>query len=246
MRGMPPATARSAMSPSVRRPSWSGGHPRLWATLHEPPVARVLVGRPRGQCGSVGVVMLVLVAVGDHGAPAVPAAPADDVEGRRVEGVGRADHRADVEVVAPVFDGHVERDAAGCRGRRRSPRAANSGSDQRRCGGHPLRAAPDPSGRREAAGRHTDRRRCRLRRRCCLRRLRQDRHRWPQRWCCRLGAFDPRHRASGPRAHPNGPTRPRSVGSVRPPDVREGLGIHPSNPRPLPSRYANLHYVHYC
>src|SRR6476661_190611 len=54
------------------------------------------------------VVVLVLVAVGHHRPAAVPPALADDVEGLGVEGVRRADDRADVEVVAPVLDRDVE------------------------------------------------------------------------------------------------------------------------------------------
>ena len=55
-----------------------------------------------------GVVHDGHVAVGDHGAAAVPAAAAYDVHGGRVECVGVAYHGADVEVVLPVFDGDVE------------------------------------------------------------------------------------------------------------------------------------------
>ena len=51
----------------------------------------------------------VLVAVGDHGAATVPAPASDDVHGVDGEGVGGADHRADVGVVAEVLDGDVQR-----------------------------------------------------------------------------------------------------------------------------------------
>ncbi len=54
----------------------------------------------------------VLVAVGDHGAPAVPASLADDVNRGREERVGVAHHRPDVQVVLPVLDGDVERHPA--------------------------------------------------------------------------------------------------------------------------------------
>ena len=55
----------------------------------------------------------VLVAVGDHGTAAVPAALADDVHLGGGEGVGGAHDRADVEVVLPVLDRDVEGVAAG-------------------------------------------------------------------------------------------------------------------------------------
>ena len=54
------------------------------------------------------VVAYVLVAVGHHRAAPVPPAPPDDVHLGGEEGVGVADHRADVEVVLPVLDRHVE------------------------------------------------------------------------------------------------------------------------------------------
>src|SRR5690606_5549013 len=72
-----------------------------------------LPGRPRREGGHVRVVVLVLVAVGDHGSAAVPPTAPHDVEGGRVEGVGGADHRADVEVVPPVLDSDVETVPAG-------------------------------------------------------------------------------------------------------------------------------------
>ena len=50
----------------------------------------------------------VLVHVGHHGASAVPLSSADDVDFGGEEGVGGSDHGADVAVVFPVFDGHVE------------------------------------------------------------------------------------------------------------------------------------------
>ena len=56
----------------------------------------------------IRVVVLVLVAVGDHGPTTVPPTLADDVEGLGVHGVCRADDRPDVEVVAPVLDGDME------------------------------------------------------------------------------------------------------------------------------------------
>src|ERR1035437_1710783 len=47
---------------------------------------------PVDQVFDAGVVILVLVAIGHHGAPTVPPALPDDVKGLRVEGVCRADH----------------------------------------------------------------------------------------------------------------------------------------------------------
>ena len=52
----------------------------------------------------------VLVAVGDHRPPPVPAAATDDVHSRRSEGVGVAHHGADVEIVLPVLHADVERE----------------------------------------------------------------------------------------------------------------------------------------
>src|SRR3954452_23433750 len=54
------------------------------------------------------MVVLVLVAVGDHRAAPVPPAAADDVEGLGAHGVGGADDGPDVEVVTPVLHGDVE------------------------------------------------------------------------------------------------------------------------------------------
>jgi Thioesterase-like superfamily len=68
---------------------------------------------PVAEGGERRVVADVLVAVGDHGAAAVPAAAADDVNLRREERVRVAHDRADVEVVLPVLDRDVERVAAG-------------------------------------------------------------------------------------------------------------------------------------
>src|SRR5690606_41752747 len=49
-----------------------------------------------------------LIAVGDPGAAPVPTPSADDVHGRRGEGVGGADDRADIRVVPEILDRHVE------------------------------------------------------------------------------------------------------------------------------------------
>jgi hypothetical protein len=51
----------------------------------------------------------VLVPVGDHRPAPVPPAVADDDDLAGEEGVGRADDRADVQVVPPVLDGDRER-----------------------------------------------------------------------------------------------------------------------------------------
>src|SRR5699024_12440484 len=58
--------------------------------------------------GDVAVVVLDLGAVGDHRATTVPPAPTDDVEGGGAHRVGGAYDGADVEVVLPVLDRHVE------------------------------------------------------------------------------------------------------------------------------------------
>ena len=66
----------------------------------------------RQQFGGAVVVAQPLVAVGHHGAAAVPAPAADDVHGVDGERVGGAHHRADVGVVAEVLDRDVQRMAA--------------------------------------------------------------------------------------------------------------------------------------
>ena len=79
--------------------------------------ARQVVDRDHGQLLGPGegddvghgiVVPQMLVAVGDHRPAPVPAPSADDVHLGGGEGVGRADHGADVVVVAEVLYGHVE------------------------------------------------------------------------------------------------------------------------------------------
>ena len=67
-----------------------------------------LLVQVRREVVDVVVVPHVLVAVGDHRAAPVPPSVADDVHLAGQEGVGRAHDRADVEVVLPVLDGHVE------------------------------------------------------------------------------------------------------------------------------------------
>ena len=66
------------------------------------------IGRYAARSATRRVVAHVLVAVGDHRAAAVPAAVADDVHLGGEERVGGAHDGADVEVVLPVLDGHVE------------------------------------------------------------------------------------------------------------------------------------------
>ena len=68
--------------------------------------------RPRGERIHGGVVVHRQVAVGGHRTAAVPAPPAHHVDAGDVEGVGVADHRPDVEVVAPVLHGDVDRQPA--------------------------------------------------------------------------------------------------------------------------------------
>ena len=105
----PPGRTR-ARSGAAGRPSRGGPTP---GRLSTPTSGRSAPARPRHEVVDGVVVLDVLVALGDHGAPPVPAAPTDDVDGGGAEGVGVAHDRADVQVVAPVLDGHVERVPAG-------------------------------------------------------------------------------------------------------------------------------------
>jgi hypothetical protein len=50
-----------------------------------------------------------LIAVGHHGAAAVPAPAADDVHGVDSEGVGGAHNRPDIGVIAEVLDRDMQR-----------------------------------------------------------------------------------------------------------------------------------------
>ena len=72
-----------------------------------PRPARVRRGEVE-QLGDRVVVVQLQVAVGHHGAAAVPAAAAHDVHAGRAERVRGAHHGADVVVVPEVLDGHVE------------------------------------------------------------------------------------------------------------------------------------------
>ena len=76
-------------------------------TLSTATTVRPAVGGEAQQLGGGVVVPQMLVAVGDHGAAAVPAAAPDDVHGVHGERVGGAHHRADVGVVAEVLDRDV-------------------------------------------------------------------------------------------------------------------------------------------
>ena len=67
-----------------------------------------LLPGPGQELLSAGVVAQMLVAIRDHGPAPVPAAAPDDVHLPGQEGIRGAHHRADVEVVAPVLDRHVE------------------------------------------------------------------------------------------------------------------------------------------
>src|SRR3954469_23288244 len=69
---------------------------------------QVRIARPGDQRRDIGVMPDVLVAVGDHRAPPVPALFAHDVHGLGQERVRGSDDGADVQVVPPVLDGHVE------------------------------------------------------------------------------------------------------------------------------------------
>ena len=90
------------------------------------------------------------IAVGDHGPTAVPAASADDVHAADIEGVGRAHHRADVEVVLPVLDGDVQRVPGLIEIGDDRREASNSDSGRSHCAGHRRAAAPDQAGGRPA------------------------------------------------------------------------------------------------
>ncbi len=62
-----------------------------------------------GEFADVGVVNDVLVSIGHHGAPPIPAPTPHDVDGGCGKRVGRADYRADVGVVREVLDGDMHR-----------------------------------------------------------------------------------------------------------------------------------------
>src|SRR5699024_7042441 len=76
------------------------GH-RAGDVVH-PDDGQILLAGPGEQVFGGGVMVNVLVAVGDHRTAAVPAAPTHDMHRSRPEGVRAAHHRADVEVPAPV------------------------------------------------------------------------------------------------------------------------------------------------
>lgn len=64
---------------------------------------------PFEEIGGLGVVVQVEVAIGDHGAAAIPPPSSHDVNPRDVVGVGGAHDRPNVEVVIEVFESHSER-----------------------------------------------------------------------------------------------------------------------------------------
>lgn len=64
--------------------------------------------RPYHECGDVGMVVDVLVTVCGHRAASVPSALTDDVDSGCKEGVCIAHNGADIEVMLPVFDSHME------------------------------------------------------------------------------------------------------------------------------------------
>ena len=67
-----------------------------------------LLARPPGESHRIVVVADMLVAVGHHGTPPVPAPTPDDVDLAGHERIRRAHHRPDVEVVCEVLDRDVE------------------------------------------------------------------------------------------------------------------------------------------
>ena len=97
------------------------------STVTEPgTLSTAMIGMPSAAAqaderGDVVVVAHVLVPVGDHRAALVPAALADDVHLGGPERVRAAHDRADVHVVLPVLDRHVER----------MPRLVEVGDDRR-------------------------------------------------------------------------------------------------------------------
>ena len=72
---------------------------------HEHEVVR---GRPFGKVTRSFVVTYVLVAVSDHGTPAIPALSTHDVNFLGEKRVGCSHNRADVEIVRQVLDRHMK------------------------------------------------------------------------------------------------------------------------------------------
>lgn len=64
--------------------------------------------RPRGECVNIGMVLDVLISVGDHCTTPVPASLSDDVHAVGKEGVGISHDGSNVEIVLPILDGDVE------------------------------------------------------------------------------------------------------------------------------------------
>ena len=92
--------------PRAPRPRSSGTAP---GTMSTPTIGSAASRGPPDELVDRGVVAQVLVLLGDHRAPPVPAALADDVHLGGEERVRGAHDRADVAVVLPVLDGDVER-----------------------------------------------------------------------------------------------------------------------------------------
>lgn len=74
----------------------------------DPDRSQVMGVQPVREVGCIAVVMNMEVAVGDHRTATIPAATPDDVHPGDIEGIGRTDDRANVEVMLPVLDGDVE------------------------------------------------------------------------------------------------------------------------------------------
>ena len=68
----------------------------------------VIRATPFGQRLRIFVMPDVLISIGDHGPPAIPALAPDDVHLLGQEGIRGAHDRTDIEVVVEILDSHVE------------------------------------------------------------------------------------------------------------------------------------------